>query len=245
VAIGKAFRSIKTGETDIAIAGGVEHLGDRTGSVFMGFDRLQTLATPYQGLGTENRPFDQNRSGFLFSEGGAAILVLESLDSVVSRGQESQILAEVVGFGQSSDAHSIAAIAEDNNSISGMLEQALKEARVKPADINYINAHGTGTEINDRVETGFIGHTFHHRPLVNSTKSILGHTIGAAGAFEAITTAMSLHHQMVHPSRNIQNPIADLNFPFSAAQADLRVALTHNFGFGGHNAALVLKRYEV
>jgi 3-oxoacyl-(acyl-carrier-protein) synthase len=164
---------------------------------------------------------------------------------VVSRGQESQILAEVVGFGQSSDAHSIAAIAEDNNSISGMLEQALKEACVKPADINYINAHGTGTEINDRVETGFIGHTFHHRPLVNSTKSILGHTIGAAGAFEAITTAMSLHHQMVHPSRNIQNPIADLNFPFSAAQADLRVALTHNFGFGGHNAALVLKRYEV
>jgi 3-oxoacyl-[acyl-carrier-protein] synthase II len=245
VAIGKAFRSIKTGETDIAITGGVEHLGDRTGSVFMGFDRLQTLTTPYQGLGTENRPFDQNRSGFLFSEGGAAILVLESLDSAISRGQESQILAEVVGFGQSSDAHSIAAISADNNSISRMLEQALGEACVKPADIDYINAHGTGTEINDRVESGLISQTFPNRPLVNSTKSILGHTIGAAGAFEAITTAISLHRQMVHPSRNLVDPIEDLNFPLSAATAELRLALTHNFGFGGHNAALVLKRYEV
>jgi 3-oxoacyl-[acyl-carrier-protein] synthase II len=245
VAIGKAFRAIKAGETDIAIAGGVEHLGDRTGSVFMGFDRLQTLASPYQGLGTENRPFDQNRSGFLFSEGGAAILVLESLDSAVKRGQASQILAEVVGFGQTSDAHSIAAISADNNAIRGMLDRALGDACVKPADIDYINAHGTGTEINDRVESGFISQTFPQRPLVNSTKSILGHTIGAAGAFEAITTAMSLHRQMVHPSRNLRDPIADLNFPLSAVPADLRLALTHNFGFGGHNAGLVLQRYEV
>jgi 3-oxoacyl-(acyl-carrier-protein) synthase len=126
-----------------------------------------------------------------------------------------------------------------------MLDQALKEACVKSADIDYINAHGTGTEINDRVESGFISQTFPHRPLVNSTKSILGHTIDAAGAFEAITSALSLRRQMVHPSKNLQDPIAELNFPLSAAQADLRLALTHNFGFGGHNAALVLKRYEV
>ena len=240
VAIGQAFRAIRRGELDLALAGGVEHLSDRAGGVFMGFDRLQTLARAGVEPGTENRPFDRDRSGFLFSEGGAALLVLESARAAAVRG--ARVYAEVVGFGQSADARSLVAIAESNNAIRAMLDQALHDAGISKTDIGYINAHGTSTELNDAVEARVIAEYFGTQPKINSTKSILGHTIGASGAFEAVVTVQSLVTQTVHVSRNLSVPVADLNFCTTTSAHTFDYALTQSFGFGGHNAGLVIRR---
>lgn len=244
VALGKAYRALRNGEIDVAFAGGIEHLSDRAGGVFMGFDRLQTLATPLGEIGSENRPFDAERRGFLFSEGGAGIAILETGDSIKRRGVQQQVVAEIVGFGQSNDAFSIAAVSPTRNTYAQMLRNALADAELSPASIDYINTHGTATALNDSTEADFIGRTFGRRPFLNSTKSILGHSIGAAGALECIITALSLKHQTIHGSRNLTNPIADLNFAIETCRASLDYAISHNFGFGGHNAALVLKRFE-
>lgn len=242
IAIGKAFRALRRGELDVALAGGAEHLADRAGSVFMGFDRLQTLARPYRGHGTENRPFDRHRSGFLFSEGGAAFAVLESERSVMMR--DVKPLAEIVGYGETVDACSIAAIRADDNAIRAMLDRALNDAGIAAVDIDYVNAHGTATEMNDAVEAAILADIFRRDVLVNSTKSILGHTIGAAGALEFAITVLSLAHQRVHGCVNLEEPIADLNFCRQSKDARLAHALTHSFGFGGHNAGLVLRRLQ-
>ncbi|MGE3876509.1 MAG: beta-ketoacyl synthase [Parvibaculaceae bacterium] len=242
IAIGKAFRALRRGELDVALAGGAEHLGDRAGSVFMGFDRLQTLARPYRELGTENRPFDRHRSGFLFSEGGAAFAVLESERSVIMR--DVKPLAEIVGYGETVDACSIAAIRADDNAIRTMIERALNDAGIPAADIDYVNAHGTATEMNDAIEADILAETFRSDVLVGSTKSILGHTIGAAGALEFVVTVLSLVRQRVHGCVNLDEPIADLNFCRRSEDARLTYALTHSFGFGGHNAGLILRRLQ-
>lgn len=240
VAIGKAFHALRRGELDLALAGGAEHLADRAGSVFMGFDRLQTLARPHREPGTENRPFDRQRSGFLFSEGGAAFAVLEGEQSVMMRGVKP--LAEIVGYGETADACSIAAIRVDDNAIRAMIARALTDAGIDAARIDYVNAHGTATEINDAVEAGILADTFRADVLVNSSKSILGHPIGAAGALEFAVTVLSLARQQVHGCVNLDEPIADLNFCRQSASATLDYAMTHSFGFGGHNAGLVLRR---
>ena len=239
VAIGKALRAVRRGELDIAVAGGAEHLADRAGSVFMGFDRLQTLVRPNGAPGTENRPFDRKRSGFLFSEGGAAFAVLESARSVMIRGVKP--LAEVLGYGETSDACSIAAIREDNNAIRAMIDAAMIDAGIRAADIDYVNAHGTATEVNDAIEADVIARTFRRDTKVNSTKSILGHTIGAAGALEFVATVLSLQRQTLHVSRNLDDPIADLDFCTVSGPAPVEYAFTQSFGFGGHNAGLVLR----
>ena len=239
VAIGEAFKAVQRGQLDIALAGGVEHLGDATGAVFMGFDRLQTLARPRTPPGTENRPFDAERTGFLFSEGGGAVLVLESEASVARRG--ARPIAEIVGYAETCDAHSIAAISLENNAIETMLRLVLDDAGIPHSAVDYINAHGTGTEVNDRIEAELIARHFPHRPWVNSTKSILGHTIGAAGALECAVTALSLKHQQIHACVNLENPIADLAFCTVSGPARLQYAISQSFGFGGHNAALVLR----
>jgi 3-oxoacyl-[acyl-carrier-protein] synthase II len=241
-AIGRAYAAIASGELDFAIAGGVEHLRDNAGGVFMGFDRLQTLAKPHLGLGTENRPFDRERSGFLFSEGGAAFLVLESRTHAQARGATA--LAEVVGFAATSDARSLVALDLESNTIAPMFERALASAGVDASAIGYINAHGTGTELNDPIEAALLQRCFGSRPYVNSTKSILGHTIGASGALEAVVTVLSLARQTVHVSRNLDTPVADLNFCTATTEASFDYAVTHSFGFGGHNAALVFRRSD-
>jgi 3-oxoacyl-[acyl-carrier-protein] synthase II len=242
IALGKAFRAVRSGELDLAIAGGVEHLADRAGGVFMGFDRLQTLARPREPTGTENRPFDRDRSGFLFSEGGACFAILESATSLARRGAKA--IAQVVGYAETSDAYSVAAIKEECNAIESMIDGALRDARIAPAQIDYINAHGTGTEVNDAVECRIIERKFGRRTKLNSTKSILGHTIGAAGAFEFAVTALSLERQALHLCRNLDNPIADLAFCMASAPASIEYAFTQSFGFGGHNAGLVLRRAQ-
>jgi len=240
IAIGKAFHAIRHGALDFALTGGAEHLGDRAGGVFMGFDRLQTLAKPLREIGTENRPFDRERSGFLFSEGGAAVVVLESEESVRRRGVSP--IAEVLGFAETTDAYSIAAIKEGANRIGAMVDMALADAGIAAHLIDYVNAHGTSTEINDAVEARVIGQKFRPTAKVNSTKSILGHSIGAAGAIEFLVTALSLQNQELHLSRNLDDPIADLDFCRESGPASLEYAFTHSFGFGGHNAGLVLRR---
>jgi len=240
VAIGKAFHAIRHRTLDFALTGGAEHLGDRAGGVFMGFDRLQALAKPLREIGTENRPFDRERSGFLFSEGGAAVAVLESEESVRRRGVKP--IAEILGFAETTDAYSIAAIKDGANGIGAMIDIALADAGIPARLIDYVNAHGTSTEINDAVEARIIEQKFRPTTKVNSTKSILGHSIGAAGAIEFVVTALSLRDQQLHLSRNLDSPIADLDFCRESGSASLEYAFTHSFGFGGHNAGLVLRR---
>lgn len=240
VAIGRAYEAIRRGELDLALAGGAEHLRDGAGGVFMGFDRLQTLARPTVTGEPENRPFDRHRSGFLFSEGGAGVMVLESLEHATRRG--APILAEVRAFAVNADAHSMVALAEDGAAISALYARVLSEARLSAGSIDYINSHGTGTELNDSIESTQIQRQFGARPLINSTKSILGHSIGASGALEAIITVSSLRHQKVHISCNLDDPIADLNFCRESRAATIANALSQSFGFGGHNAAIVLAR---
>lgn len=240
MAIGQAFNAIRNGELDIALAGGAEHLSDRTGAVFMGFDRLQTLAKSNRELGSESRPFDRDRSGFLFSEGGAAVTILESEESANRRARAP--IAEVVGYAATTDAYSIAAIRKDHNAIDTMLDRAFEDADISAAEIDYVNAHGTGTELNDAIEAEVIERRFRGDVKVNSTKSILGHTIGAAGAIEFVVTALSLLNQELHLSKNLENPIVDLDFCLKSGPAQITYAFSENFGFGGHNAGIVLRR---
>jgi 3-oxoacyl-[acyl-carrier-protein] synthase II len=242
VAIGRAYAALRNGELDYAIAGGVEHLSDRAGGVFMGFDRLQTLAKPFGEIGEENRPFDKNRSGFLFAEGGAGLMFLET--ESFARTRAAKPIAEIAGYGLTSDATSLVALSESDNAIEAMFDQALASAQTDRSEIGYINAHGTSTELNDSVEATMVARYFGRRPKINSTKSILGHTIGASGALEAIVCVQSLAHQTVHVSRNLREPVADLNFCTETSALSFEYALSQSFGFGGHNAALVFRRYD-
>lgn len=241
VAIGKAFRSIQYSEVDLALAGGAEYLYDEYGGIFQGFDIANTLAHGYEEAARANRPFDARHCGFLFAEGGAAVLVLEELERAVNR--DAPIIAEITGFSESFDAYSMMSIAPDTSQIERMLTSALLDADLTPRDIQYVNAHGTATEKNDTMECQAIARVFGKDVLVNSTKSLTGHLIGASGAIEAAVTALSLKHQRTHTCRNLDQPIADLNFVRSTKTREIRAGVTQSFAFGGHNAALVLKEH--
>ena len=240
VAIGHAFRAVRDGVVDFAITGGSEYLNDHYGGIFHGFDIAKALVRNCDDPQAANRPFDVGRSGFLFSEGGAAVLMLETLDGALARG--ANVLAEIAGFAESFDAYSVMSIAPDGNQIERMMRAAVDDADLSPADIQYVNAHGTGTQANDEVESEVIGRVFGRDVLVNSTKSLIGHTIGASGAIEALVTVMTLSSQRAHPCRNLDEPLTDLNFVRSSAPVPVEAALTQSFAFGGHNAGLVLKR---
>jgi 3-oxoacyl-[acyl-carrier-protein] synthase II len=242
VAIGRALRAIQHGEIDMAIVGGSEYYGDHAGGVFMAFDRLQTLAGSAEQPDRANRPFDENRSGFLFSQGGSGIIVLESEEHARARGAKCH--AVIRGMSITSDANSLAAISEENNAIELMFNNLFRDSGLTANDIQYVNAHGTSTLQNDPIEAGILKRVFPSRPLVNSTKGLLGHTIGASGAIEFIVTILSMRDQRVHGSRNLDDPVVDLNYPRGARAAAIEFASTHSFGFGGHNAGLVLERLE-
>lgn len=241
IAIGQGFRAIRNGETDVAITGGVEYLNDRFGGIFRGFDVAKTLVHGYQDPQRANRPFDKQRTGFLFSEGGCAFLVLESLTHAQQRG--AAIIAEIVGYAESFDAHNIMIMEPCGTSLIAMIKNALNQAGIDPVAIDYINAHGTGTQLNDEIESQIIQTIFGSKPLINSTKSLIGHTIGAAGAIEALVTALSLTYGTTHINKNLDTPLADLNFVTRSDTYSLSYALTQSFAFGGHNAALILKKY--
>jgi 3-oxoacyl-[acyl-carrier-protein] synthase II len=241
VAIGHAFKAVRDGTVDIAISGGSEYLDDYYGGIFHGFDIAKALVRNCEDPDRANRPFDTDRSGFLFSQGGAAVLLLEDLDTAIGRG--APVLAEVVGYAETFDAHSVMSIAPDGVQIERMMNSALADADLSKSDIHYINAHGTGTQANDVVESEIIERVFGRDVRVNSTKSLIGHTIGASGAIEALVTVKSLKEQRTHACRNLEEPLSKLNFVREASSIPMQAALTQSFAFGGHNAGLVLKRF--
>ena len=242
VAVGNAYRAVRDGCIDIAVSGGCEHLDDEHGSIFRSYDIAGTLVRDCADPEAANRPFDEKRSGFLFSQGGAAVLVLEELEHARRRG--ATIMAELTGFAETFDAHSMMSLAPAGEQIERMLRAALADAGVGAHDVDYINAHGTGTKNNDETEAGIIDRVFGKSVRVNSTKSLLGHTIGASGAIEILVTALSLRDQTTHICKNLDAPLCDLNFVRAVEAFDLRVALSQSFAFGGHNAAVVLRRFS-
>jgi 3-oxoacyl-[acyl-carrier-protein] synthase II len=239
VAIGHGFNAVRNGQADIALCGGVEYLGDEFGGIFRGFDAAHTLVAAGDDPQTANRPFDKRRSGFLFAEGGAAMLVVEDLDH--ARGRGAAIIAEITAFAESFDGHSIMMMDPSAAEIRRMLSDLVAQAGIGFSDIDYINAHGTGTVSNDEIESRVIGELFGKKPLVNSTKSLIGHTVGAGGAIEAVVTALSIAHKTTHACKNLEDPVCDLNFVKTAGEFPIKKAISQSFAFGGHNAALVLE----
>jgi 3-oxoacyl-[acyl-carrier-protein] synthase II len=242
VAVGNAYRAVHEGDVDMALTGGSEYLYDDHGHIFRGFDVAGTLVHDYTDPETANRPFDNDRTGFLFSQGGSAILVLEEIEHARRRGAVP--IAEVIGYAETFDAHSMMSLAPGGEQIERMIRAALASTDLTPRDVDYVNAHGTGTQNNDQTESQVIERVFGKSVRVNSTKSLIGHTIGASGAIEALITALSLRDGKTHVCNNLVNPIVDLNFVREVERFDPRIALSQSFAFGGHNAAVVLRRFE-
>ena len=203
----------------------------------------RALSTPYDEPEKASRPFDLNRDGFVMGE-GAGILILEELEHAKRRG--AKIYAELVGFGSTGDAYHITSPAPEGEGAKRAIIRALKDAGLQPDEVQYVNAHGTSTCYNDLYETKAIKAVFGDRIAVSSTKSMTGHLLGAAGAIEAIITALTLEHQIIPPTINYEtpDPECDLDYvPNRARESKIDAAITNSFGFGGHNAVLVLRRY--
>jgi 3-oxoacyl-[acyl-carrier-protein] synthase II len=237
MAIGEAFRAISEGTIDFALAGGVEYLHDPTGGIFRGFDSAGTL-TRNTAVESCNCPFDQNRSGFLFSEGGCAMFVIESLEQAELRG--SVPLAEIKAYKEKFEAYNLMMMEPDGKQIESLLRSVVAQASLDLHQIDYINAHGTGTVLNDQIEADVIERVFGSDVLVNSTKSLTGHVLGASGALEAAVTVLSVCHNKIHGSKNIKTQVKSLNFTRETISHPVKNALTESFGFGGHLAALVI-----
>ena len=242
VAVGHGFKAVRSGELDVALVGGVEHLSDEYGGIFEGFDAVRALTNNNAEPDKANRPFDKDRTGFLFSEGGGAVFVIETLEHAQSRG--ARIYAEIAGYAETCDGFNIMMIESGGTQILKMLQLAFADAGVSAEEIDYINAHGTGTRLNDETETAVIEKVFGNKVLINSTKSLIGHTLGASGAIEALVTALSIHHKTTHVCRNLDNPMKDLNFVTKVDAYPIRTGLSQSFGFGGHNAVLILRECQ-
>ena len=243
-AVGDSFRIIARGEADVMICGGTEAAITPMG--VGGFAAMKALSTRNDEPEHASRPWDINRDGFVVGE-GAGILILECLDFAVRRG--APILAELVGYGMSGDAHHITSPPEDGNGAYRVMLNAIRDAGVSSEAISYINAHGTSTPVGDRVESESIKKTFGehaYKLAVSSTKSMTGHLLGGAGGLEAGIVVLALRDQMVPPTINHFNPDpeCDLDFvPNQSRPMEMEYALTNSFGFGGTNGALVFKRY--
>lgn len=244
-AVGEAFRNIRHGYQDAVIAGGTE--ASLCGLGVGGFIAMRALSTRNEEPERASRPFDRGRDGFVVAE-GAGIVVLESLEHATARG--AHILAEVIGYGASADAFHITAPAPGGEGAMRCMQQALGDAGVAPSDIGYVNAHGTATQYNDASESEAIRKVFgaHADTLaVSSTKSMTGHTLGAAGGIEAVYTVLALDRRRLPPTINYEepDPACDLDYvPNAARDTDARVALSNSFGFGGANACLVFRRWD-
>jgi len=243
--VGESFEIIRRGDAEAMIAGGSE--AAITPMSVGGFGRMQALSTRNDDPARASRPFDKDRDGFIIGE-GAGVVILEELDHARRRG--ARIYAELVGYGASADAHHITAPSEDGEGAIRVMSLALKKAGVSPDKVDYINAHGTSTPYNDRLETLAIKKCFgdHARKVViSSTKSMTGHLLGAAGGLEAGIAALAVHDQEVPPTINLDHPDpeCDLDYvPHKSRKLKVDYALSNSFGFGGTNAALLFKRYE-
>ena len=244
-AIGDSFRLIQRGDADAMIAGGSEAAITPLGTG--GFCSMRALSQRNDDPQTASRPFDKDRDGFVIGE-GSGVVILEELEMARRRG--AHIYCELVGYGMSSDAYHISAPCEDGDGAYRVMNKAIKDARIEPSAIGYINVHGTSTPRGDVVEVIATKRVFgdHARKLaLSSTKSMTGHLLGAAGGLEAGISALALHHQLIPPTINLENqdPECDLDcVPNQARKAKLSYALSNSFGFGGTNGALVFKRYE-
>ncbi len=243
-AIGDAWHIIRRGDAEIMLAGGAEaaisHLA------FSGFSAARALSTRNDQPEKASRPFDKERDGFVMGE-GSGILVLETLEHARARG--AKIYGEIVGYGMSGDAYHMTAPDPSGRGAFLSMQRAIKSAAVSPEEIDYINAHGTSTEFNDKIETLAIKNLFGdhaYKLAVSSTKSMTGHLLGAAGAVELIATLLIMQHQVIHPTINYEypDPECDLDYvPNLAREGRVNLAISNSFGFGGTNATLVVKNY--
>ncbi len=243
-AIGDAFRALQHGLLDMAVAGGTE--AAITPLAVAGFCAARAMSTRNDEPHKACRPFDNDRDGFVMGE-GSGIVVLETLEHAQARG--ATIYAEVVGFGSSDDAFHETLPSPGGEGAARCMAQALDDAHLTAADVDYINAHGTSTDANDKFETMAIKTTFGEhakRVAVSSTKSMTGHLLGAAGAIEFVATVMAVNQGIIPPTINYEtpDPECDLDYvPNTARRQEVKVAMSNNFGFGGHNATIVVKRY--
>jgi len=243
-AVGQAFHMIRTGMADIMITGGVESTITPLG--IAGFNAMRALSTRNDEPEKASRPFERDRDGFVMGEGGA-VLILEEMEMALERG--AKIYAEVIGFGASGDAYHMAAPPPEGEGAVRCMRMALDDAGIRPEDVQYINAHGTSTDLNDRYETQAVKTVFadHARKLaVSSTKSMTGHLLGAAGGIEAAYTALAIAREIIPPTVNYENPDPDCDLdyvPNLARPAKVVTALSNSFGFGGTNGTVVLRKW--
>ena len=244
-AVGDSFKIIQRGDADAMLCGGAEAAITPMG--VGGFAAMRALSTRNDDPERASRPFDADRDGFVIGE-GAGVLLLEELER--ARGRGAKIYAELVGYGMSSDAFHITQPSEDGDGAVRVMTNAIKDAAIQPEDVDYINAHGTSTHYNDKLETMAIKKVFGDSAYsipVSSTKSMMGHLLGAAGGVEAGIIALALQDQIVPPTANYEKPDPDCDLdyvPTGARRRPVRYALSNSFGFGGTNAALLMKRYD-
>jgi 3-oxoacyl-[acyl-carrier-protein] synthase II len=243
-AIGAAYELIKRGEARAMLTGGAESVMNPLG--FAAFNALKALSTRNDQPQLASRPFDIDRDGFVISE-GASVLVLEEMEHALERG--ATILAEMLAYGASADAFHITQPTADGEGGVRSMKTALVKAGLSTGDIDYINAHGTSTQLNDKMETQAIKAVFGedaYKTPVSSTKSMTGHLIGGAGAIEASFCILAINNNIIPPTINLQNqdPVCDLDYvPNQARKAEVNIALSNSFGFGGHNSTLIIGRY--
>lgn len=240
-AMGEAFRLIAHGDADVLVTGGTEAAITQMG--LAGFQNMRALSMRNEDPARASRPFDSGRDGFVLSE-GAGILVFEELEHAKKRG--AKIYAEVLGYGASADGSHITAPDENGTGAARAMSNALRDAQLNPSDIGYINAHGTSTPLGDKAETQAIKNVFGDAAKsvsVSSTKSMLGHTLGASGGIEAIVCVKSLNDGKIHPTINLTEPDPDCDLDYTpnvAKEKKFTAAMSNSFGFGGHNASIVL-----
>lgn len=244
-AIGNAYEILKRGDGVAIVTGGAEAVINPIG--IAGFNAARALSTLNHNPRQASRPFDAQRDGFVIGE-GAAILVIETLEFAKKRG--AHILAEIIGYGASSDAYHITSPTENGEGAVRAMKMALRKAEIAPTDIDYINAHGTSTELNDKIETRAIKVVFGdyaYKVPISSTKSMTGHMIGAAGAIEAAICTLTIQNGIIPPTINYVNrdPECDLDYvPNVARRASVKTTLSNTFGFGGHNSSLIIRKYS-
>ncbi|MDY0396075.1 beta-ketoacyl-ACP synthase II [Virgibacillus halophilus] len=242
-AIGDAYRAIQRGDVDYMIAGGTE--APITNMSFAGFSSMKALSFN-EDPNTASRPFDKDRDGFVMGE-GAGLLILETLESAQQR--DARIYAEIVGYGSTGDAYHITAPAENGEGASRAMKQALENANMEPSEVDYINAHGTSTDLNDKFETEAIKNVFGdhaYKLAVSSTKSMTGHLLGACGGVESVISIKTIVDSIMPPTINYEtpDPLCDLDYiPNEARKQDVNVVMSNSLGFGGHNVSLLFKKF--
>jgi 3-oxoacyl-[acyl-carrier-protein] synthase II len=242
--MGEALELIRNGRADVMLTGGTEAGLSELG--LAAFQVMKALSTNNEPPEKASRPFDAKRDGFVSSE-GAAVFVIEALEHAKARG--ATVLAELAGYGCTSDAHHVVVPVEDGETTAACMTMALEDAGVRPEDVDYVNAHGTSTQMNDKYETvalkRALGEQAYQIPM-SSTKSLIGHTLGASAAIESVACVQSILTGVVHPTINQEYPDPDCDLDYIAnasRKADVKVVLKNSFGFGGQNACLVFKKF--